>query len=844
MVSLVIVAHSLRLAEGVKEMADQMVQGKVPIAVAGGIEDPDNPLGTDAERVRRAIEAVYSDDGVVIFVDLGSAIMSAEVAIEMLAPEQRAHVYLSDAPLVEGVLSAAVQAAAGSPVEAVLAEARAALAAKERQMPASAGRKVSPQAVAEGEQEGDALSARVIVRNRLGLHARPAARFVTTAARFDATITVQNLTRATPPVNAKSINQVTTLGVQQGHELLIVAQGPEAEEALAALVRLVEQELVEPQEVTAPDTPSSAPESGPAPQEEAAPFLAGHLKGVPASPGVAVGPAFFYHPAVPRVTRRRADNLQEEWDRLQQAIATAREEIEELKSRADRQVGSEEAAIFDAHLLMLDDPALLEAARERLFAERLSAEAAWQEAVEQVVDQYRRLEDPYLRARAADMADVGQRVLRLLTGVTAHPVQPERPCVLIAADLTPSDTAQLDPEQVLGICTAVGGPTSHSAILARALGIPAVVGVGPAILRVPEGQEIALDGRTGDVWVAPDEARRKALMRSRNRWEAGRAASRAEAHEAAVTPDGHRITVAANIRGPADARLAVEHGAEGVGLLRTEFLFSERLAPPDEDEQVAVYRAIAEALGSRPLVIRTLDVGGDKPLPYVSLEPEANPFLGVRGLRLALAHPSLLKTQLRAVLRAGLGHHMKVMFPMVTDVDEVRRAKALWQEAVRELEAEGVAFAADLPVGIMVEVPAAAELADVLAPEVDFFSVGTNDLSQYALAADRTNPRVASLADALHPAVLRLIRRTVEAARRAGIPVSVCGEVAGDPLAVPILVGLGVNELSVNPPLVPDVKAAVRRLALSRARELAAEALNMGSAQEVRAHVRAALAEG
>ncbi|MDQ7028587.1 MAG: phosphoenolpyruvate--protein phosphotransferase [Ardenticatenia bacterium] len=838
MVSLVIVAHSLRLAEGIKEMADQMVQGKVAIAVAGGIDDPEHPLGTDAERVRQAIESVYSDEGVIIFVDLGSAILSAEVAIDMLPPERRAHVYVSGAPLVEGVLSAAVQAAAGSPVDVVLAEVRTALVAKERQVTGSVAEQPQVSMVAEATGAA-APSVRVKVRNRLGLHARPAARFVTTAARFNATITVQNLTRATPPVNAKSINQVATLGAQQGHELLIVAQGPDAQQALATLAHLVEHELEE----AAPEPPpvSSTPPTPEATQEKGLPAHANHFKGVPASPGVAVGPAFLYHPASPHVTRRHADNVEEEWERLRQAIAAAREEIERLRSRAARQAGQEEAAIFDAHLLMLDDPAVLEGARERLFAERLSAEAAWEAAVEHVLAQYRQLDDPYLQARAADMADVGQRVLRLLTGTTTNPVQPDKPCVLVAADLTPSDTAQLDPEHVLGICTALGGPTSHSAILARALGIPAVVGVGAEILRVPEGEEIALDGHTGDVWVAPDEARREALLRARAQWTADRQAAQAEAHGQAMTQDGHRVPVLANIRGLSDARLALEHGAEGVGLLRTEFLFLERLTPPEEDEQVTVYKAIAETLGARPLVIRTLDVGGDKPLPYVTLDPEDNPFLGLRGVRFSLAHPELLKTQLRAILRASPEYHFKVMFPMVADLSELRQIKALWQDVVREVEAAGLPHAANLPVGIMVEVPAAAELADVLAPEVDFFSVGTNDLSQYTLAADRTNPHVAPLADALHPAVLRLIRRTVEAAQRTGIPVSVCGEVAGDPVAVPVLVGLGVNELSVNPPAVPVVKATLRRFTLEHARTLAAEVLEMSSAQEVRAHVRAVL---
>ena len=837
MVHLVIVAHSLRLAEGVKELADQMVQGAVPIAIAAGTGDPQHPIGTNVEDVVKAIESVYSDDGVVIFMDLGSAILSAEMALDMLPPERRRRIFLSDAPLVEGVLAAAVQAAAGQPVETVLAEARAALTAKSAQLGQAPPQAIAPEE-AEAPAERGALptrSVRLTVRNPLGLHARPAARFVTTAARFASNITVQNLTRGTQAVNAKSINQVATLGVQQGHEILVTAEGPDAEEAVVALAHLVEHELVE--EAPPPPPVLEGPPS--ATPEEAHPT--GHLKGIPASQGIAVGSAYLYHPAAPEVPRRHAEDPEAEWQRLQQAIRTAKEEIQALRTRAARQAGEAEAAIFDAHLLMLEDPTLLDLARKHLFEEGLSAEAAWKEAVDHIAAEYRSLENPYQQARAADVADVGQRVLRLLTGVTVHPLRLEKPAVLIAADLTPSDTAQLDPEQVLGICTAVGGPTSHSAILARALGIPAVVGVGPAILRVPEGAEVALDGSTGDVWVEPDEELKQKLSKAHARWQAQQQAEQAAAHLEAVTTDGHRVAVVANIRGLADARLAVEHGAEGVGLLRTEFLFLERLSPPSEEEQVEVYQAIAEALGTRPLVVRTFDIGGDKPVPYISREPEANPFLGLRGIRLALARPELLKTQLRALLRAGHGHHIKIMFPMVAERRELLEARAILQEAREELEREGRPFAPEVEVGIMVEVPAAAELADALAPEVDFFSIGTNDLSQYAMAADRTNPRVAPLADALHPAILRLIHHTVEAARQAGIWVGVCGEVAGDPLAVPLLVGLGVDELSVNPPAVPAVKNTVRRLSLQSAQKLAAEALEMDSAQAVRDHVAAAL---
>ena len=832
MVSIVIVTHSAKLAEGVRELADQMAQGRASLVAAGGIDDPENPFGTDAMRVHQAIESVYSDDGVVVMMDLGSALLSAEMALEFLPEDKRARVRLCEAPLVEGTIAAAVQAAAGSDLEQVIAEARGALSVKVGQLRAQVPDiTVTPSTVLTAPT----AEVRLSVHNRLGIHARPAAQFVSTAAQFQSQVSLRNVTQNRGPVSAKSINQVATLGVRQGHEIAIGAQGPDSDQALAALTALVEANFGEAETILAGQV-STAPR--PTPAAEAA---AGEYVGIPASPGIAIGPVVTYHPTVPQVQERQIDDSQAEWERLQRAIQTAREEIQALRKRALTQVSDYEAAIFDAHLLFLEDPALVDETRQRIFDRGVNAEAAWQVTVEQMSATYRALEDEYLKTRAADVADVGRRVLRLLLGVTAAVFEPVEPSILVATDLTPSDTAQLDPTQVLGICTDLGGATSHSAILARALGIPAVVGVGPRVSRLADGTTLALDGESGRVWVDPSSDERAALEAQRDAWLSAQQVARAASQAPAITRDGQQVEVVANIRGPADAQAALDSGAEGVGLFRTEFLFLERMTAPSEEEQLAAYQAVAEVMGSRPLIVRTLDVGGDKSLPYLDLGQEANPFLGWRAIRLCLDRPDILKTQLRAILRASPGHQIKIMFPMIATVGELRAAKALLAETQAELRKARVRFDKNIEVGIMVEVPAAVAVADQLASQVDFFSIGTNDLSQYTMAADRTNARVSALADAFQPAVLRLIRQTIQAGHAAGIWVGLCGELAGDPLAAPILLGLGLDEFSMNPPSVPTVKQVIRKLTRTDAQALAEQALALDSVEEIRELVKSRL---
>ncbi len=829
MISIVLVSHSAKLAEGVYDLANQMTQGQVSIATAGGIDDPDAPLGTDPTKVLAAIEAVYSEEGVLVLIDLGSALLSAEMALEFLSPEQQANIYLCAAPLVEGAMAAAVQASVGGTIQQVMAEAMNALAAKAEHL--APAQSAPAEAAVSTPPAPDALELRLIVPNRLGLHARPAALFVRTAAQHQAEIWVSKGERI---ANAKSINQVATLGVRYRDEILITAAGPDAAKALVALKTLAGQNFGDSIDEIVPVTPVQAAVT---PLPATAP---GELVGIAASPGIAIGPAFIYQPTLPPVVKRTVKDIAAQWAKLQTAVDAALLEIRTLEVRMTRQVNAADAAIFGAHQLFLEDPILLETTKGYIFEQQINAEAAWEQAIEDMADTFHQLDDEYLRARAADILDVGQRVLRHLLGVEAPSLNFSRPSILIATDLTPSDTARLDPAKVLGICTEVGTATSHSAILARALGIPAIVGLNQPVSGLVNDHTIALDGATGRLWLNPTADQLAQLETQRADWLARQHQAKATGRKPAVTQDGHSLEIAANIGGPHDAGVALEYGAEGVGLFRTEFLYMDREQAPTEEEQLAAYRQVAQAMGTRPVIIRTLDVGGDKPLPYLDLGREDNPFLGWRGIRFCLEHPEILKPQLRAVLRASAGHNLKLMFPMVGTLVEWQAARQMLAEVQAELREAKIAFDAQMEVGIMIEVPSAVAVADQLAAEVDFFSIGTNDLTQYVMAADRGNARVATLANALQPAVLRMIKQTVQAANAAGIWVGMCGELAGNPLAAPLLVGLGLTELSMSAPNIPHVKAAIRRLTLPEAEQIAQEVLKLKSADAVKDYLVAA----
>jgi phosphocarrier protein FPr len=652
-----------------------------------------------------------------------------------------------------------------------------------------------------------------------GLHARPSTLLVETAKRFKSEIAVRFGEKT---ANAKSVVSLLRLGATGGSELTISADGPDAAQALAAIAEAFAHGLGEGQ------AEAVSPAQAPIPSRPVVAYGGRVLAGVSASPGIAMGPVWHFK-RERLVVHQHAPDPELQRDRLAKALAGATAELNNLYQEFWKKAGTAKADIFKAHLELLEDPEMVTEAQRRIGTGE-SAGWAWRETYEERAVVLAGLTDPLLAARAGDLRDVGRRVLRFLADVVeGETTAPDHPVIILAEDLAPSDTARLDPRAVLGLCTAGGGATSHTAIIARSLDLPAVVAAGPAVLDLKDGQECILDGDNGVLVAEPLQADRDLAGALKRESLARREEERQSCYQPALTTDGVRVEVVANIARPAEAEAAVNGGAEGIGLVRTEFLFLERDTPPSEDEQVVAYETILRAMNGLPVILRTLDIGGDKEVPYLSMPAEENPFLGVRGLRLCLQRQDLFRTQLRAIFRASRLGSVRLMFPMVTMPSELIQAKAIAEEVRREVGAEPV------EVGIMIEVPAAVVLADQFAREVDFFSIGTNDLTQYVLAMDRMHPVLAPQADGLNPAVLRMVHQTVEAARRAGIWVGACGGIAGDPAGAMMLAGLGVAELSVSIPSIAAIKARMRGLAMSRLQELARRALDCQSAAEVRA---------
>ncbi|MBU9325518.1 phosphoenolpyruvate--protein phosphotransferase [Burkholderia gladioli] len=662
-----------------------------------------------------------------------------------------------------------------------------------------------------------------------GLHARPASAWVASAKRFQAALRVRHGDSAADPKNLVSLLQ---LGATANAELVLSAQGVDAAEALAALKRTIE--ALSAEEHARADAAKLR-------RQQAQPALwtprdpATVIEGVGAGPGFVAGPVRLMRSRTLQI-EDRADDPLDAATRLEAALASTARELEALARETGARLGEAEGAIFAAQRELLDDAALLDETARRV-VDGHGLAWSWHRATEQQAAKLAALPDPLLAARAADLRDVARRVLGHLgdadvegsADVSGAGAGQGAPAILIAEDLTPSDTAQLDPAVTLGFCTVAGGPTSHTAILARTMGVPAAVACGAALLALRDGEHVVLDGNAGRLYAGVSAADRERAAEAQRRFV--EAQHRAAANRAlpAVTLDGHVLEIGANITRPAQVKAAIENGADGVGLMRTEFLFLERHDAPDEEEQYACYRQMVEASGGRHLIIRTLDIGGDKQVPYLNLPHESNPFLGVRGLRLCLRRPELFVPQLRALYRAAMHGPLWIMFPMVSTLDEARQAIALAETVRAELDAPKV------PLGIMVETPSAAALADHFAELVDFFSIGTNDLTQYVLAIDREHPELARMAESLHPAVLRMIAQTVDGARRHRKWVGVCGGLAGEPLGAAILAGLGVDELSMSVRDIPAVKTRLRASRLDALRALARRALDAADVDAVRA---------
>jgi len=564
------------------------------------------------------------------------------------------------------------------------------------------------------------------------------------------------------------------------------------------------------------------------------------LEAIAASPGIAHGRAFVIQRSELEIPIYQIDPSQRpaEVARLEQALVTTRQQVVKMQQEVERTLGADEARIFDAHFLVLQDPALIAETVRELEKNSRNIEACFRDVGMRYVDAFDQMPDDYLRERSADIRDVVERVLHNLTGrasTALSSVTEDR--ILITRDISPSESAALDQSKILGIVTDAGSRTSHAVIMARSMKLPAVVGARDATKQIAHNDWVIVDGYEGIVVINPSEQtlfRYGKLQLKRKSIEKKILAS---ARQPSETLDKRKIKLLANIDSADDAERSRESGAEGVGLFRTEYLFLQNEVAPTEEMQYQAYRKVAEYFGSQPVVIRTLDLGGDKPLRWATIteEPESNPFLGFRAIRFCLEHPALFKDQLRAILRASAHGNVKTMFPMINCVDELVRARAILKEAKEELASRGVDFNQDIEVGSMIEIPSAAITADILAPQCDFFSIGTNDLIQYLLAVDRGNPRTAHLYEPMHPAVLRLIQQICQAAHAAKIKVSVCGEMAGDPVCVPLLLGLGVDELSAAPASLPAIKYLIQHMKASESTKLAKEALRLHDPKEIAA---------
>jgi len=558
------------------------------------------------------------------------------------------------------------------------------------------------------------------------------------------------------------------------------------------------------------------------------------LRGIAASNGIAIAKAYRLVEPDFSFDKKTVDSPETEVARFQAALSTAKGELEQIRDRAEKELGADKAAIFEAHLLVLSDPELISPIEDKIKTEKVNAELALKETADMFVSMFESMDNEYMKERAADIRDVTKRVLAHLLGIQIpNPSMVQEEVIIVAEDLTPSDTAQLNRKYVLGFTTDIGGRTSHSAIMARSMEIPAVVGTKNATAEITNGDLVVIDGLNGEVHINPTPERLDEYRKQQEDFAKQKAEWAKLVHEKTITADQHHVELAANIGTPKDLKGVVENGGEAVGLYRTEFLYMDRDQLPTEEEQFTAYKAVLEGMEGKPVVVRTLDIGGDKELPYLNLPKEMNPFLGFRAIRLCLEEQDIFRTQLRALLRASVYGNLKVMFPMIATLAEFREAKAILEEEKQKLVHEGVKVAEKIELGIMVEIPSTAIIADQFAKEVDFFSIGTNDLIQYTMAADRMNQQVSYLYQPYNPSILRLVKMVIDAAHKEGKWAGMCGEMAGDEIAIPILLGLGLDEFSMSASSILKARSQIRGLTKADMEDLASRVLEMGTTEEV-----------
>ncbi len=823
MVALVLVSHSRKLAEAARQLILQMTGPDFPVVVASGVGDNFDELGTDAVHISDVLQKLSRPEGILVLMDLGSAVLSAQTALELLE-SHATPVRLCSAPFVEGAVAAAVSAQAGCTLEEVAREAERGLVAKQQHLQdETVPQPQAPEPPSPIAGSGATAELVLTIEDAHGLHARPAAALVRTASRLTSDIAISNLTSGAGPVTARSLTSLALLQVRKGDRIRVACTGGDRDAALRAIRELADARFGEPLEGPATIAPDPIRTKRNTPSQ---------AQGSSGSDGIAIGPlALLPMEELPRDEDPSGEPTAE-LAKLTAAMRQASDEL--LQASAQHSAGTAGGnAILEAQALLLADPILMSKLQSLLESKRISAPRAWTEVTGDLASQYRAMDDPYMRERATDVLDIARRVLRrMASGEVQGPIRLAQPSILVVDELLPSQAAACEPATVFGVIAAKGSASSHSAIILRTLGIPMVVGA-TSIGEGDVGRLVAMDGSTGEFWIDPDTQTIARLEKSKQVETQRKSVVSAAGNQPSVTLDGARMEILANVGNSNDAFVAAQNGAEGIGLLRTEFLFVSRREAPSEDEQVRLLREIYAPI-SGPIIVRTLDVGADKPLAFLPQRAERNPYLGVRGIRLSLHSPELFLTHLRAILRSGEDREIWVMFPMISQLTEVEQALQLLEQAHDQLEANEVPHLWPLKRGIMIEVPSAALLSEQLAQDLDFFSIGTNDLTQYTMAAERGNAAVAELHDALSPAVLRLIQLVVDGASRHNRHVSVCGDAASDPLAAAIFAGSGIHSLSVRPKQVAEIKALFRNLRLRELKEIAGQALQCREAADVR----------
>ena len=837
MVGVVLVSHSKALALATCALAKQAASEARVVGV-GGTGDDGKEFGTDATAIMEAITQVDSEDGVLVLMDMGSALLSAETALDFLGEEVASHVHLCSAPLVEGGIIAAVQSVIGADMETVKQEAFSALEPKSEQLGEVVESRVPPSGQAVSFPL-DALSETFIIRNQHGLHARPAATLVQTASKFDAEIYLSVKNSVKQPASARSLNSIVTLNLRRGDAVIVHTWGREAREFLDEMSILVLREFNE-REVSAEElevlrNADSADKSVVNKENQTSPRL------VSISRGLAMGNVWkidstvepIFHDEAVTSAEEESAQLNDLLDRAQKTLMT------EMNSRGE----GEAKSVLQMHQVMMQDPDLLRRSKEGI-SKGSSAERAWWTACMNVADEYGAIEDnELLRARADDVVDIGIRLLHESDSVTVSTIaDPPEDAILFIDEISPGIITKFDSRQVKGIVTRTGGSTSHAAIIARSEGIPMVSGCED-MDAIPSQAIVFLDANLPEIVLNPDAEMAAACRKKMKDLVILKEEFTAQAQEMAHTRDGIRIECTANIGSRRDMDASTINCTDGIGLFRSEFLFLDRLSPPGEEEQYEAYSHVVRAMKGRDVIIRILDIGGDKSIPYLPLTREANPFLGLRGIRFVFQHEQILHVQLRALFRAALHGSLKIMLPMVVDRQEVMLFKEKMEDVRQELEEEKTACARHIPLGVMIETPASVMLIQDFAVESDFFSIGTNDLVQYVLAAERGNAALADLYDVCHPAMLHTLKRVSEAALASDTALSVCGEAAADFEVIPILLGMGIRKFSASASRIPALKHLIRSLSIKECQVFVQDVLKIEGAASVRKAVRERFAE-